>query len=128
MLITIAALRDPKDQERQLLKIANHLAPDAIKGVLLGRGPVGVQNCARLLDDLIVSGRQDKALAPMVEQIERRAVRSAAQKVINQHGRINYGSRFAQDLVPCLTNLAISELVRLKLRRILMDLRSRFSR
>jgi len=74
------------------------------------------------------TGRYDRALTPIIGQIEKGAVRAASRGVITQNGGINYNNPFAQDLLPGLTDLAISELIRLKVTRAFAKLRSRFPR
>ena len=110
------------------MTILPYLTRDAIRDIVLGRGAIGKQNAARLLREIIASGRDDKALTPLVRQIEKAAVRTAAQKVINRHGRINRTSRFAQDLLPGLTDLSVLELIRLKLVRAWKGFLSRLGR
>lgn len=90
---------------------------------MLGQGPIGSAQSARRLKQHLDSGPTDKTLAPLVAEIEHRAVRAAALKAINGKGRINHANRFAADLIPGLADLAVSELLRLKLQRFL----SRFS-
>ena len=124
----IAALGSQKDRERQLLKIVRYLAPDAISELLLGRGPIGAKNCARLLTEGIATRRHDATLAPIIAQIEKRAVRTAGLNVIDRYGRIDHANRFADDLLAGLSRLAIWELVRLKVIRAFEDFRSRLFR
>lgn len=67
-------------------------------------------------------------LDPVIRDIEHRTVGNAGLKVIDRFGRINHSQRFANDLVPSLTDLAISELIRLKLKRHYEALKARIGR
>lgn len=125
MLKRIAALSNRGEQERQLLECARYLAPDVLRELLKGQGPMGPSNCARLLQMSIKAGRYDRPLVPLVAQIEKRAVLAAGRKVIDRHGKVNHASRFAADLLPGLTRLSVLELIRLKSFDAWKDLRAR---
>lgn len=110
----IAALDDRSEQERQLANLARYLAPDVLSDWVLGQGPMGTRNCARLLEKSLWADRYDAALAPVVGRIEARSVRTAGRQVIDRHGRVNASARFAAELIPGLTRLSVLELIRLK--------------
>lgn len=103
-------------QERALHVFARFLAQETVKDLILGHGPIGMQQCARQLARQLSEGKWDPMLVPIIRDIEHRAVRNAGLKVIDGHGRINHSQRFANDLVPSLADLSISELIRLKLK------------
>lgn len=126
MLMRIAALEDRNEQERLLLEAARFLASDVLRDLVLGQGPMGIQNCAQLLEKSVKANQYDEVLAPIIARIETRAVTIAARKVIDGHGRVNYRSRFAAALMPGLTRLSIMELIRLKATGAWRDLQARF--
>jgi hypothetical protein len=125
VLKRIAALSDRGEQERQLLECARYLAPDVMRELLMGQGPMGPSNCARFLQMSIKAGRYDRPLVPLVAQIEKRAIQAAGRKLIDRRGKVNYTNRFAAELVPGLTRLSILELIRLKCLDAWKDLRAR---
>ncbi|ODT72422.1 MAG: hypothetical protein ABS75_04795 [Pelagibacterium sp. SCN 63-23] len=115
-------------KERALLKVAPYLSADQLRNLLLGRGPAGPAQCAQTLRRHLHAKTSDKWLDPIIRQVQIEAVRSAGSEVIDGRGRINYKSGHTKYLVPALADLAVLELVRLKLTRLLTKLMTAFGR
>lgn len=119
-------LPDTIERERQLLGITRYLHQAAQRDLALGRGPIGVSNCVQLLEEFVQSGRAQRPLVPIIKTIGDRAVRHAAHTLVDRHGRVDRQSRYATDFLAKLPDLALSELVSLKLQRAIKRLRDRF--
>jgi hypothetical protein len=112
-----------KTKERALLKVAPYLSSDQLRDLLLGRGPAGPAQCARALEEHLAGNKPNILLDPIIKKIQHDAVRSAGVKVVGGGGRINHKNRYAKDLVPALADLAVHELIRLKLVRFFRKLK-----
>lgn len=111
-----------------MFKIVRFLAPDIVGDLLCGRGALAKQTAAALIKSHLESEKPDRVLDPVMDAIGKKAVRRAGLQVITGHGRINYKSRHAPDLLPAITDLAVWQLLRLKLERMIETLRDKLTR